>query len=163
MKICKNCGSVYENGALCPECGSVLRDMSADEEKAYSKRLGRTVSEQSSRSFGLYSTLSDRVLGSVSLFCMALHGLCLLWASKAPDPENVSAYSAAGIVLCLIAAVVFLAPKLLWAVSSIRLRLMTDEPDPQPSALWVTVKNFMKYGLFALGMTFLLLSLIEIL
>ncbi len=163
MKICRDCGNVFGGGTICPECGSVLYEMSEREVNAYNARLKRTVSEQSSRQYGLYSALPDRVLGSVSLFGAALHVLCLLWASRAKAENNVALFSAAGIVLFLAAAVCFLAPKLLWKISSWRIKLMTGEKDPLPSARWAVAKNFTKYTEFALGAMLLLLALIEIL
>lgn len=163
MKICKECGNISEDKSVCPECGSLLTKMSEKEEIAYNNRLGKTAAKLSSRSYGLYSTASDRVLGSLSLFGSTLHVMCLLWASMAADPGYVGTYSVAGIIFLIFAAVGFLAPKLLWKLVSIRIRLISDNNDPTPSAVWITGKNIAKYTEFALGMMFLLLALIEIL
>ena len=162
MKICRNCENVFESGSLCPECGGALHDVSEKEENAYNARLKRTVSRQSSRSYGLNSTFSDSVLGSLSLFGTSLQGLRPLRAAKAQTENYVGTYAGAGIVFFLLAAINFLAPKLVRAISSIRLRLTSDE-KPTPSAFWVATKNIAKYAYFAFGAMLLLLNLIEIL
>lgn len=156
MKICRDCGNIFDGGTLCPECGGILNEMSEREQNDYNLRLKRAISEGASHSYGLFSTVSDRIFGSLSLFCMAVLGFLIITNAG-------GAFAILGILFLLGAAILFLAPKLVWNISSIRLRLMTDEKDPQPSALWVTVKNFAKYATFAFGIMLLALTVIEIL
>ncbi len=75
--------------------------------------------------------------------------------------DRVSVYGIIGIFSLIGAAVGMLFPKFVWLMETLHLRMYVDESALSPSPFYLTRKKILKYGLFAVGMSMLIVTIVS--
>lgn len=193
MKLCTNCGAVQgDERTLCVDCGAVLGEPVKDGiENKVNGEIAKKVSKLSDNADALNVSLSDKILGVISVIAALILIATMIYtshvektyASGSADSNYTVIHehgvttviddgigfntgyirksAILGIIFFSLAAVKFLLPGLIWSLTHFRLSFLADG-ELVPSKGYKTVRRLISVLLFALGCLFLADVLVRI-